>query len=227
MARHGKAGPGPARLGADRPGAAGRGNTRPGAVSGTISRGRVWLGLAWLGRARRGNNAFRCAVTPGNFQQMETQDMINEEEVRRLPLWKDWIDRNEHRLAYGLTVTTEEMEAALEEKAHSMAFQMAAHNIRVLLRQRGMNFSQRGLRGAGFQILPPNTNADEMEHLNRVALNSLKASVILGTRTNLSLLSECERKRHEAVTEKMAHRLALLGRSNAGLGQEIVKQITQ
>ena len=153
--------------------------------------------------------------------------MINEEEVRRLPLWKDWIERNEHRLAYGLTVTTEEMEEALEEKAHSMAFQMAAHNIRVLLRQRGMNFSQRGLRGAGFQILPPNTNADEMEHLNRVALNSLKASVILGTRTNLSLLSDCERKRHEAVTEKMAHRLALLGRSNAGLGQEIAKQITQ
>ena len=153
--------------------------------------------------------------------------MINEEEVRRLPLWKDWIERNEHRLAYGLTVTTEEMEAALEEKSNTMAFQMASHNIRVVLRQRGMNFSQRGLRGTGFQILPPNTNADEMEHLNRVALNSLKASVILGTRTNLSLLSECERKRHEAVTEKMAHRLALLGRSNTGLGQEIAKQITQ
>ncbi len=153
--------------------------------------------------------------------------MINEEEIRRLPLWKDWIDRNEHRLSYGLTVTTEEMEAALEEKAHSMAFQMAAHNIRVALRQRGMNFSQRGLRGAGFQILPPNTNADEMEHLNRVALNSLKASVILGTRTDVSLLSDCERKRHEAVTEKMANRLALLSRSNNGIGQEIAKQITQ
>ena len=153
--------------------------------------------------------------------------MINEEEVRRLPLWKDWIDRNEHRLAYGLTVTTEEMETALDEKSHTMAFQMAAHSIRVVLRQRGMNFSQRGLRGTGFQILPPNTNADEMEHLNRVALNSLKASVILGTRTNLSLLSDCERKRHESVTEKMAHRLALLGRTNTGLGQEIAKQITQ
>jgi hypothetical protein len=158
---------------------------------------------------------------------METQDMINEEEVRRLPLWKDWIERNEHRLAYGLTVTTEEMEAALEEKAATMAFQMATHSIRVVLRHRGMNFSQRGLRGAGFQILPPNTNADEMEHLNRVAMNSLKASVILGTSTNLNLLSECERKRHESVTEKMAHRLALLGRTSPSLGQEISKQLTQ
>jgi hypothetical protein len=185
------------------------------------------LGSAGLGRARQGNNAFRCAVTPDNFHNMETQDMINEEEVRRLPLWKDWIERNEHRLAYGLTVTTEELEVALEEKAATMAFQMATHSIRVVLRHRGMNFSQRGLRGAGFQILPPNTNADEMEHLNRVALNSLKASVILGTRTNLNLLSDCERKRHESVTEKMAHRLALLGRSNTSLGQEIAKQITQ
>ena len=179
------------------------------------------------GVARIGNNAFRCAVTPGNFHNMETQDMINEEEVRRLPLWKDWIERNEHRLAYGLTVTTDEMEAALEEKSGTMAFQMATHSIRVVLRHRGMNFSQRGLHGTGFQILPPNTNADEMEHLNRVAMNSLKASVILGTRTNLNLLSDCERKRHESVTEKMAHRLALLGRTNTSLGQEIAKQITQ
>jgi hypothetical protein len=195
--------------------------------TGEARRGEAGRGTVWFGLDGRGNNAFRCAVTPGNFQQMETQDMINEEEVRRLPLWKDWIERNEHRLAYGLTVTTEEMEAALEEKSHTMAFGMAYHNIRVVLRQRGMNFSQRGLRGAGFQILPPNTNADEMEHLNRVAVNSLTASVILGTRTNLNLLSECERKRHEAVTEKMAHRVALLSRTNAGLGQEIAKQITQ
>ena len=103
---------------------------------------------------------------------METQDMINEEEVRRLPLWKDWIERNEHRLAYGLTVTTEEMEAALEEKFGSVEFNMEILNIRMVLRHRGMNFSQRGLRGAGFHIAPPNTNADEMERMNRLAMNS-------------------------------------------------------
>lgn len=153
--------------------------------------------------------------------------MINEEEVRRLPLWKDWIDRNEHRIAHGFTVTMEEMEEALDGVRETAAFNLNVYNIRLELRHRGMNFSQRGLRGAGFHILPPNTNADEMEHLNRVALNSLKASVILGTKTNLNLLSDCERKRHESVTEKMAYRLALLGRSNTGLGQEIAKQITQ
>jgi hypothetical protein len=184
-------------------------------------------GKAWLGTAEQGNNAFRCAVTPGNFHNMETQDMINEEEVRRLPLWKDWIERNEHRLAYGLTVTTEEMEAALEEKIGTVEFNMAILNIRIVLRHRGMNFSQRGFRGAGFHIAPPNTNAEEMERMNRVAVNSLTASVILGTKTNLNLLSECERKRHEAVTEKMAHRVALLGRTSSSLGQEISKQLTQ
>jgi hypothetical protein len=158
---------------------------------------------------------------------METQDMINEEEVRRLPLWKDWIERNEHRLAYGLTVTTEEMEAALEEKIGTVEFNMAILNIRIVLRHRGMNFSQRGLSGAGFHIAPPNTNAEEMERMNRVAVNSLTASVILGTRTNLNLLSECERKRHEAVTEKMAHRVALLGRTSSSLGQEIANKLIQ
>jgi hypothetical protein len=66
-----------------------------------------------------------------------------------------------------------------------------------------------------------------MERMNRLAINSLKASVILGTKTNLNLLSECERKRHEAITEKMAHRVALLGRTSSSLGQEISKQLTQ
>lgn len=153
--------------------------------------------------------------------------MINEEDVRRLPLWKDWIDRNEHRIAYGMVVGIEEMEAALEEKADTMAFQMAVHQIRVSLRHRGMNFSQRGLRGAGFHVLPPGTNADEMEHLNRVALNSLKAAVILGSRTDTSLLTDCERSRHESITEKTANRLALLARSNPGLGQAVAKELAE
>jgi hypothetical protein len=186
--------------------------------------------LARLGVARQGNNAFRCAATPGNFNNdttMETQDMITDEAVRRLPLWKDWIERNEHRIAYGLTVTTEEMEKALDEKAGEMAFQMSIYHIRFALRHRGMNFSQRGLNGAGFHILPPNTNADEMEHLNRVAMNAMKASVILGTKTDVGLLSDCERKRHESVTEKMANRLALLARSTPAVGKEIANQITQ
>jgi hypothetical protein len=196
----------------------------------TEGHGMARRGAARRGGARQGKNAFRCAATPGNSNNdttMETQDMITDEAVRRLPLWKDWIERNEHRIAYGLTVTTEEMEKALDEKAGEMAFQMSIYHIRVSLRQRGMNFSQRGLNGAGFHILPPNTNADEMEHLNRVAVNALKASVILGIKTDVGLLSDCERKRHESVTEKMANRLALLARSTPAVGKEIANQITQ
>ena len=105
--------------------------------------------------------------------------MINEEEVRRLPLWKDWIDRNEHRIAHGLTVTMEEMEEALDGIRETHAFNMEVHHIRRELRHRGMNFSQRGLRGAGFHILPPNTNADEMEHLNHDH-RRVRASCALG-----------------------------------------------
>lgn len=159
---------------------------------------------------------------------METQDIINnEEEIRRLPLWRDWIERNEARINYGLTVGIEEMEAALDERAHTMAFEMAIHEIRVALRHRGMNFSSRGLNGAGFHILPPSTNADEMERLNRTALNSLKAAVILGSTTETGLLTDCESKRHAAVVEKMANRLALLMRSNPAIGSEVAKELTK
>ena len=156
---------------------------------------------------------------------METQDMINEEEVRRLPLWKDWIDRNEHRIAHGLTVTMEEMEQALDGIRETAPFNHEVQKIRAALRHRGMNFSQRGLRGEGFQILPPNTNADTMEGMARAAVNALTAAVILGSNTDHGQLTDQERQRHDSVVQKAANRLALLSRKDPQTINKAAKQL--
>jgi len=162
-----------------------------------------------------GQQRFPVCGNTGQLQHdttMETQDMITDEAVRRLPLWKDWIDRNEHRIAYGLTVTMEEMEEALDGKRETAAFNLDVQKIRAALRHRGMNFSQRGLRGEGFHIMPPNTNADTMEGMARAAVNALTAAVVLGSTTDQSQLTDQERQRHDAATQKAAARLALLSR---------------
>lgn len=170
------------------------------------------LGRAWRGRAWQGNNAFRCAVTPGNFHTMSTEQIEQQPDIRSLPLWKDWIDRNEHRIAYGFTVTMEEMEEALDGKRGTVAFNIDVFKIREALRHRGMNFSERGLRGSGFHVMPANSNANTMEGMARAAVNALAAAVVLGSTTDQSQLTDQERQRHEAATQKAAARLALLSR---------------
>lgn len=168
--------------------------------------------MAGPGRAGIGNNAFRCAVTPGNFHTMSTEQIEQQQDIRSLPLWKDWIDRNEHRIAYGFTVTMEEMEEALGGKRGTVAFNIDVFKIREALRHRGMNFSERGLRGSGFHVMPANSNANTMEGMARAAVNALTAAVVLGSTTDQSQLTDQERQRHEAATQKAAARLALLSR---------------
>lgn len=181
--------------------------------------------MAGPGRAGIGNNAFRCAVTPGNFHTMSTEQIEQQQDIRSLPLWKDWIDRNEHRIAYGFTVTMEEMEEALDGKRGTVAFNLDVQKIRAALRHRGMNFSQRGLRGEGFHIMPPNTNADTMEGMARAAVNALTAAVVLGSTTDQSQLTDQERQRHDAATQKAAARLALLSRKVPNAINTAAKQL--
>ena len=156
---------------------------------------------------------------------MNTEQIESQPDIRTLPLWKDWIDRNEHRIAYGLTVTMEEMEQALDGIRETAAFNLDVQKIRDALRHRGMNFSQRGLRGGGFHIMPPNTNADTMEGMARAAVNALTAAVILGSNTDHGQLTDQERQRHDSVVQKAANRLALLSRKDPQTINNAAKQL--
>jgi len=142
-------------------------------------------------------------------------------EARKLPLWRAWLEANEARLTYGAAFKTSELEEFFGVKADTWAFREETIAIRANLRRRGMNFTERGQNGAGYVIAQPNTNADEVERLNHAAVSALRSSVELATTTPLQLLDAEERRRHEAVAEKAAHRLALLGRTQPQLSSPV------
>jgi hypothetical protein len=118
----------------------------------------------------------------------------------------------ENKLVYGAFFSSSDMEIHLSCKENTAEFAFAISHIRRALRRSGQNFTARGQMGQGYQIAAPGTNHAEVSRLQHVALNAMREGVILGTETPLELLSAEERRKHEAVTEKLATRLALVNR---------------
>ena len=132
------------------------------------------------------------------------------DEVRTLPLWKDWIDKRGHKMTYGDSVSSEELEAALSLSRKTMAFGMATNEIRNWFRAIGLNFTSRGQNLSGYVISEKRNNPDELERLGRRAIANLTNAVILGSATTSEGLSQVEAQRLEKATENSAIRLALL-----------------
>ena len=131
-----------------------------------------------------------------------------------LPLWKNWLEKNEHRIIFGLQVTSIEMEEALKSKTGTVQYNFAIHAIRLALRRRGMHFSGRGFDGEGFEIKAPETNAGTMLDMNERAKNAYKESLNLGINTPLDTLTLEQRNAHESIVAKSAMRFALLSRKH-------------
>lgn len=134
-------------------------------------------------------------------------------EARKLPLWRAWMEANEARLTYGAAFTTAEFEEFFGVQSDRLAFRVEVMAIRAELLKRGMNFTERGQNGAGFVIAQPNTNADEVERMQRAAISAMGRSIVLARTTPLELLDHEARRKHESVTEKAAIRHALLCRT--------------
>ena len=81
----------------------------------------------------------------------------------------------------------------------------------------------RGQKGNQFVILRPAANTNVVDGYSRAAVDALKRGVILGTNTRLDTLSESERRRHEAILERVALRAALVQRSGE-IGQFVKKK---
>ena len=137
-------------------------------------------------------------------------DTDQQTQVRRLPLWKAFLDENE--IDYGFTVQADELSRFLDLKPDTVEFAFAVQNIRKELRKRGMVFTSRGENGERYVVAPPAKNQGEMARMQRTAINAMKQGVILGTSTPVEMLTADERRRHEALTERMATRLALVSR---------------
>jgi hypothetical protein len=144
-------------------------------------------------------------------------------ETVRLPLWKNCIDEmRKQGIAYGQTFHAEFFETHLRTKRDSITFGLSISEIRRELEKDGYYLSGRGGKGDQWQILPPESNSNVMECYQRAAVDALKRGVILGTATRLDTLSEDQRRKHEAVLQRLAIRAALVSR--AGRVERVLKQ---
>ena len=133
-------------------------------------------------------------------------------ELRKLPLWKDWMEKVGQSMTFGNFVSNEDLATALDQPVGSFDFKLDVSKIRKRFRIKGMNFTSRGQYGRGFIIVPPGMNAKEMSRMASAAKSAMRECVILGSNTPLDLLNQEERRIHESLTEKMAMRLALISR---------------
>lgn len=193
----------------------------------TLSRfGAAEVGTAWV--RTRGDRSgavstgyeVRASHWPGSDKSLagnsarSFMNEQNENEVLRLPLWKNALEAmRESGLAHGQVWEAEFFEGHLKCTREDMKFGLSISEIRRELEKDGFYLSGRGQKGAQYVILPPECNADVMAQYQRAAIDALKRGVILGTNTRLDTLSDSDRRRHEGMLEKLATRAVLMQRS--------------
>lgn len=136
-------------------------------------------------------------------------------DLEKLPLWRSLaVKMIRDGVDYGSSYSTTFFEDGLREKRDSMGFAWGVHEIRKVLEKHGFYLTARGQKGEQFVILPAEANADVMHAYARKAADALRRGVILGTQTPLSILKAEDRRRHEAMLEKLATKAVLLRRSD-------------
>lgn len=134
-------------------------------------------------------------------------------DVVRLPLWRNCYEEMlREGVDYGKTYEAEFFEERLKEKRDTMAFGLSISQIRTALLSHGLYLSGRGQKGHQFVIVDAAANTRVMENFQHQAKIALQKGVILGTNTRLDVLTEEERRKHEATLERLAVRTALLSR---------------
>lgn len=140
----------------------------------------------------------------------------SEGKLTKLPEWRACLDvMLKEGVEYGKVYSAEFFEEHLCAKRDEMDFEMRISEIRRALEHKGFYLTGRGGKGVQWVILPAKANQNVMRSYNRAAADAMKRGVILGTNTPLDLLSEQERRSHEATLEKMATRQILLQRSES------------
>jgi hypothetical protein len=138
--------------------------------------------------------------------------------VFRLPLWKNVLEALlQGGVSYGDTFDTAYFEDGLKCQRETMEFGIAMSQIRAGLMEHGLYLTGRGGNGKSFTVCDPAANVAVMQSYQREAVRALQKGVILGTNTDMARLTEDERRRHEAVLERMAIRAALVCRTTKEL----------
>jgi hypothetical protein len=146
---------------------------------------------------------------------MQIENMNDENQPRKLPLWRSCLQTMQEKglVGYGSVIEASFFEEHLSCERTTMEFGLGISAIRRELENDGVYLSGRGQKGEQFVILPPAANADVMAGYQRMAIDALKRGVILGTNTRLDLLSDQERRKHESMLERIATRAVLVSRA--------------
>lgn len=140
----------------------------------------------------------------------------NDVSVRRLPLWKDTLEKMEP-LEFGKLWKTPWLEAALEAPHGTIQFATGIMKINDVLRPQGYKLVSRGQRGTCYHILPAEAVADELLAEANKARQCLRRACELGNGVLLNptaQLSEAERQRIDRLNQKNASRLLFHARRN-------------
>lgn len=140
--------------------------------------------------------------------------MEQSNEVRRLPLWKNCLEKMLLKgVDHGDIYTAEFFEHELSQERNTYKYGLAISHIRRALEHKGLYLSGVGQKGNQFVIIPAGSNSNVMSSYSRKAFDILKRGVILGTNTDTKLLTDSEKKRHQSILERTATRAALVARA--------------
>jgi hypothetical protein len=144
--------------------------------------------------------------------------MEHEQDTIKLPEWKHALDKmQEIGTDYGAVFEAKWLSIVMKMEPDTLQFGIAISSIRKALRREGKHLTGQGQNGERYIIAPPQDNYRELHRLNKIAVRSLKEGVILGTSTPTDMLDANDRRRHEALTERLAIRSALLRRTDGKL----------
>ena len=153
-------------------------------------------------------------------QENETTVQV---EVLRLPLWRNcYEDMIKDGVDYGRVYDAEFFESRLKEKRDTMGFGLAVSQIRTALLQQGLFLSGRGQKGEQFVVVDAAANSQVMQNFQAQAIVALRKGVILGTNTRIDVLTDDERKKHEATLERLSIRSALMSRKLPALKRSLL-----
>lgn len=135
--------------------------------------------------------------------------------TKRSPIWrKVAAELLANEINYGSFFPTSQMEKALGMKRDDVRFAFAIYNIRGVLMQHGFYLTSRGQKGEQLIVVPASQHAEIMLNMSAQASRALQRGIILGTKTSTNTLSAEEKRRHESVLEKLAHKSALMKNSD-------------
>jgi len=134
---------------------------------------------------------------------------------RKLPLWNSCVEKmKKDGIGYGSTYNAEFFEEHLGEPRDTMEFALGVSHVRRALEHDGFYLSGRGGNGTDFRVVPVERNCEVLKKYGRDARMALQRGCILGTSTPLHLLGAEDRRRHEAILERLAMQSVLVARTN-------------